>query len=80
MIALKKIAVQEIFLEYVISHQVPVALITKNGVHMKGFIIATDPYTITLQIDSKQSLLYKAAISTIVPAKPVPLHFGNSSE
>nr|WP_245552981.1 RNA chaperone Hfq [Brevibacillus massiliensis] len=75
---MKKLAVQEMFLDYVISHQVPVALITKNGVHMKGFIIATDPYTVTLQIQSKQSLLYKAAISTIIPSKPVPLHFGNN--
>ena len=73
MFTLKPINVQESFLNHLISHAIPVTLITKNGVPLKGTIAYSDSYTVTMQSQGKQSLFYKAAISTITPIKPVPL-------
>ncbi len=68
---MNKVTVQEQFLNYVISNQIPVKLITKNGVPISGVITSFDQYTIMIQTPVKQSLVNKAAVSTIIPAKPV---------
>lgn len=72
MFTMKQLNVQECFLHYLISHEIPVTLITKNGVPVKGTILFSDQYTITMQANAKQSLFFKAAISTIAPSRPVP--------
>jgi len=73
MLAMVKATVQEGYLSYLVSNEIPVTLITKNGVPMNGVITFSDTYTMMIETPRKQSLLYKAAISTIVPSKPVPL-------
>ncbi|MGG1659988.1 RNA chaperone Hfq [Brevibacillus sp. NRS-1366] len=73
MFAMVKAIVQEGYLNYLVSNEIPVTLITKNGVPMNGIITHSDSFTILIETQRKQSLLYKAAISTIVPSKPVPL-------
>lgn len=44
-----------------------------NGFQLKGFVKAFDNYTVLLEVDGKQMLIYKHAISTISPLKPVSL-------
>ncbi len=73
MFSMKQMNVQDAFLNYLISNELPVTLITKNGVPLKGTIVYADSYTITMNSQAKQSLFYKAAVSTITPVKPVPL-------
>ncbi|GED71720.1 RNA-binding protein Hfq [Brevibacillus reuszeri] len=70
---MKPINVQDSYLHYLITKEIPVTLITKNGVPLKGTIAYSDAYTVTMQSQGKQSLFFKAAISTITPVKPVPL-------
>ena len=73
MFAMKPMNVQDSYLHYLITQEVPVTLITKNGVPLKGTIAYSDSYTVTMQSQGKQSLFFKAAISTITPVKSVPL-------
>ncbi len=42
-----------------------------NGVPLKGRVVSFDNFTIILENESKQNLVYKHAISTIIPSKPV---------
>ncbi|WP_263406100.1 RNA chaperone Hfq [Paenibacillus spiritus] len=58
-----------------VSTKVPVTVFTTNGVKIQGRMISYDAYTITLQgqADGKQSVLFKSAVSTIVPLRPVSL-------
>lgn len=45
-----------------------------NGVPLKGKVISFDNFTIILENDAKQSLVYKHAISTIIPSKHIKLY------
>ncbi len=44
-----------------------------NGFQMRGYITGFDAFTVVLTSDGKQQIIYKHAISTIVPERPVPL-------
>jgi host factor-I protein len=46
-----------------------------NGVPLKGRVVSFDNFTVVIEQDSKQSLVYKHAISTIVLSKPLNLDF-----
>lgn len=50
-----------------------VTIIITNGYQMKGRIVAYDRYLLVLEIRGEQQIIYKHAISTITPAKPVDL-------
>lgn len=51
----------------------PVTVFTINGYQMRGWVTACDGNTIVLQELDKQMIVYKSAISTIVPETPVEL-------
>lgn len=42
-----------------------------NGFQLRGVITAFDPYVVVLVTDGKQQIIYKHAISTITPERPV---------
>ena len=44
-----------------------------NGFQMRGYVTGFDAFTVVLTSDGKQQIIYKHAISTIVPERPVPL-------
>lgn len=44
-----------------------------NGVQIKGLIRSFDNYVILVDVDGKQNVIYKHAISTIIPSKPIVL-------
>jgi host factor-I protein len=43
-----------------------------NGFQLRGVVTGFDSFTVVLDSDGKQQLIYKHAISTIIPSKPVP--------
>jgi len=45
-----------------------------NGVLLKGKVVSFDNFTIILEHEGKQSLIYKHAISTIIPSRIIRLH------
>ena len=51
----------------------PVAVIMTNGFQMRGYVTGFDAFTVVLTSDGKQQVIYKHAISTIIPERPVPL-------
>ena len=48
-----------------------------NGFQMKGTVTGFDDFTVILETDSKQQMIYKHAISTLIPAKAVSLTEGD---
>ena len=64
---------QDIFLTQVRRDRLGVTLFLMNGFQMRGHVTGFDAFTVVLTSDGKQQLIYKHAISTIVPERPVPL-------
>ncbi len=64
---------QEIFLTQARRERRPVTMFLMNGFQMRGHITGFDAFTVILTSDGKQQVIYKHAISTIVPERPVPL-------
>ena len=64
---------QEIFLTQVRRDRRPVTMFLMNGYQMRGYVTGFDAFTVVLSSDGKQMVIYKHAISTIVPERPVAL-------
>ncbi|WP_047152524.1 RNA chaperone Hfq [Aneurinibacillus tyrosinisolvens] len=59
---------QDTFLNTWRKEKQPVIVFTKNGFQLKGLITAFDMYVVALDTFGKQQIIYKHAISTVVPA------------
>ena len=69
----KKINLQDLFLLRARQDRVPVTLFLMNGFQMRGTITGYDPFVVVLDSDGRQQVIYKHAISTIAPIRPVDL-------
>lgn len=67
------INLQDVFLNQARKEKISVTLFLTNGFQFKGMIKGFDNYTVILDCDGKQNLVFKHAISTIIPAKPVSI-------
>ena len=65
------INLQEAILKEVRRDKVPVTLFLMNGFQLRGVITGYDSFVVVLVSDGKQQMIYKHAISTLVPAQPV---------
>ena len=65
--------VQDVFLNYVRKHKISVTVFLINGVKLQGIITWFDNFSILLRRDTQNQLVYKHAISTIMPSVPVQL-------
>ena len=65
------INLQDAFLKEVRQAKVPVTLFLMNGFQLRGVITGYDSFVVVLVTDGKQQLIYKHAISTSVPIRPV---------
>ncbi len=71
---MKKIAnLQDLFLLSARRARTPLTVFLVNGFQMRGTVTGFDSFVVVLDSDSRQQMLYKHAISTIVPATPVDL-------
>ena len=68
-----KANLQDLFLLRAKRDRVPVTMFLMNGFQMRGCITGFDAFVVVLTSDGKQQIIYKHAISTIVPERPVPL-------
>lgn len=66
-----QINLQDAFLNQVRKDGIPVTIYLVNGFQLKGTVKGFDNFTIILDNDGKQLLVYKHAVSTITPARPV---------
>ena len=68
-----KANLQDMFLLRARRDNVPVTLFLMNGFQMRGVITGFDAFVVTLDSDGRQQVVYKHAISTIAPARPLEL-------
>ena len=64
---------QDAFLNQVRRDKTNLTVFLMNGFRMHGVIRGYDGFTVVLDSDGRQQLIYKHAISTIIPPKPVEL-------
>ena len=64
---------QDIFLSQARRERRSVTMFLMNGFQMRGFITGFDSFVVVLTSDGKQQVIYKHAISTIVPERPISL-------
>ena len=62
---------QDIFLAAARRGEIPLTVFLVNGFQMRGTISGFDAFTVVLSADGKQNLIYKHAISTVTPSRPV---------
>ncbi|CAM2851750.1 RNA chaperone Hfq [Komagataeibacter xylinus] len=65
--------VQDVFLNHVRRSKTPVTIFLVNGVKLQGIITWFDNFSVLLRRDGHTQLVYKHAISTVMPATPVSL-------
>jgi len=70
----KGLSLQEPFLNTLRKESIQVAIYLVNGIKLQGEIESFDQYVIILKSTISQ-MVYKHAISTIVPSKPLPPDF-----
>lgn len=73
MAAEKSQNVQDVFLNHIRKNKVPVTVFLVNGVKLQGIITWFDNFSVLLRRDAHSQLVYKHAISTVMPAQPVQL-------
>lgn len=74
------INLQDVFLNQVRKEHLPVTIYLTNGFQLKGMVKGFDNFTVILDTDGRQQLVYKHAISTISPMKMVNFIFNDNKE
>ena len=65
------INLQDVFLNQVRRENIQITIYLVNGFQLKGYVKGFDNYTIVLDSEGKQQMIYKHAVSTISPSVPV---------
>ncbi len=67
------INLQDLFLNKARRENIGITVFLVNGYQIKGHVKGFDSYTLVLDSEDKQQLIYKHAISTIIPNKQINL-------
>ncbi len=70
---------QDVFLNQCRKDRISVTIYLTNGFQFRGMIKGFDNFTVILDSDGKQQLVFKHAISTIIPYKPVQIMNGEEN-
>jgi host factor-I protein len=70
---MSKVNIQDVFLNAVRKDKIPITIYTMNGVKIMGNVISFDTFTVMLNTNVGQQLIFKHAVSTIIPSKNVSL-------
>ncbi len=73
MAAEKSQSVQDVFLNKIRKDKTPVTVFLVNGVKLQGIVTWFDNFCLLLRRDAHSQLVYKHAVSTIMPQHPVQL-------
>jgi host factor-I protein len=65
---------QDVFLNHVRKQKTPVTVFLVNGVKLQGIITWFDNFCVLLRRDGHSQLVYKHAISTVMPVTPISLY------
>lgn len=67
----KSTNLQDAILNYVRKEKAFVSIYLTSGLHFKGNVIGFDNFVIILDCDGRQQMIYKHAVSTVVPGKNI---------
>lgn len=71
--AVEKNNLQDIFLNHLRKSKIPVTLFLVNGVKLQGIVTWFDNFSVLLRREAQSQLVYKHAISTVMPLGSVQL-------
>lgn len=71
---------QDSFLNQVRKENIPVTIYLVNGFQLKGLVRGFDNFTVILEFENKQQMVYKHAISTITPFKSISTSFSEQQQ
>lgn len=75
----RKQNIQDVFLNHLRKTKTPVTMFLVNGIKLQGGITAFDNFSVLLRREGQVQLVYKHAISTVMPATPIKLYDGEPS-
>lgn len=64
-------ALQDEMLDEITEQKIPVTVFLMNGFQIRGMIMDHDDAVLVLEADGKQQIVYKHAVSTIIPFRPL---------
>ena len=70
---------QDNFLNQVRKGKIPITLFLINGFKIKGTVKSFDNFTLLLEVNGEQQMIYKHAVSTLIPSKNLNI-FENQEE
>lgn len=76
----KKQNLQDVFLNHVRKEKIPVTVFLVNGVKLQGIVNWFDNFCVLLRRDGHAQLVYKHAISTVMPSQPITLWDGDEND
>ena len=69
----KMMNLQDIFLNQARKEKIVVTVFLTNGYQFEGIVKGFDSYVVIMDCDGKQNLVYKHAISTVVPTRAISI-------
>jgi len=72
--------VQDVFLNTIRKGKTPVTVFLVNGVKLQGVVTWFDNFSMLLRRDGHTQLVYKHAISTVMPTMPIQLYDGGEDD
>jgi len=70
-----QVNLQDSFLNHVRKESIPVTIFLVNGFQLKGQVKGFDNFTVIIELDGKQQMVYKHAISTVAPLRAINTAF-----
>lgn len=64
---------QDVFLNQARRERMPVTMFLMNGFQLRGVIRGFDAFAVLVDSEGRQQMIYKHAISTVAPARPLAL-------
>ncbi|PSL51274.1 RNA-binding protein Hfq [Salsuginibacillus halophilus] len=75
----QSVNIQDQYLNTLRKENIPVTMFLLNGFQLRGYVKAFDNFTVLLDTDGKQQLIYKHAISTFAPQRNVTLQLDQNA-
>lgn len=75
----KPINLQDVFLNQVRKDKIVVVIYLTNGFQLKGLVKGFDNFIVILEAESKQQMIYKHAISTVIPSREIHFNAADNS-
>ncbi|MBT4879813.1 MAG: RNA chaperone Hfq [Alphaproteobacteria bacterium] len=70
----EKQSLQDVFLNHIRKNKSPVTVFLVNGIKLQGVVTSFDNFSLQLRRDTHAQLVYKHAISTIMPTVPIQMY------